>query len=269
MEMQDRQAPVWQVKSVYKAMELLTLFTEEQTSWSLAALSSVLDQPKSTISNMLRTLEEGGMLQREEGTGAYRLGLACMELGYRARSTVPILQYAMPFLEDLQVETDKIVYLTIPRNGRVFYLEAIFPGRRSIHYSVAGKTLPMHCTGCGKAMLAYMQAEEIAMILDKHGLSRLTDATITDRDRLLDEMRVTRQRGYAVDNGEESTGVRCVAVPIMNHGAVLGAVSLSGSPLSIRDEDLPGLAVKIMEVTNHLSARSELFPKGKTMQEQR
>lgn len=79
-----------------------------------------------------------------------------MELSYCAHAAMPVIQYAVPVMEDLQVSTGEIIYLTSHIGGQVFYLECVYPSRRSVSYSVSGKTLPMHCTGCGKAMLSQM-----------------------------------------------------------------------------------------------------------------
>lgn len=95
------------------------------------------------------------------------------------------------------------------------YLENIFTSRLNIHYSVFGKTLPMHCTGCGKAILSHLSQPEIDRIIEVIGLERFTPATITDYDQLMEELRVTRERGYAIDLSEESHGVKCVAAPLM------------------------------------------------------
>lgn len=250
----------WQIGSIAKALKLLNLFSEQNPTWTLAQISQMLSQPKSSVLNMLRTLESCDILIKDDQSQSYRLGLACMELGYNARSTVPILPYAIPILEDLQADTGKIVYLTIPRKGRVLYLESFFPGKRNIHYSISGKTLPMHCTGCGKAMLAHLPKEEVLRILEEHGLPKYTENTFTDIDLLLEELERIRQRGYALDLGEESVGVKCVAVPILNRGQLLGSVSVSGSNIGMLDEDLPMYAEKIMGVTNLLSFKADLFP---------
>lgn len=96
----------------------------------------------------------------------------------------------------------------------MFYLECVYPSRRSVSYSVSGKTLPMHCTGCGKAMLSQMPTDQVEAIIQKHGLPSFTQNTITDHDALMEQLAVCRRRGYALDNEEETMGVKCVAMAI-------------------------------------------------------
>lgn len=84
-----------------------------------------------------------------------------MQLSYCAQAGSPVAQYAIPVMEDLQSATGDIIYLTSHIDGKVFYMECVYPSRRSIYTSVSGKTLPMHCTGCGKAMLSQMPTEQV------------------------------------------------------------------------------------------------------------
>jgi DNA-binding IclR family transcriptional regulator len=95
--------------------------------------------------------------------------------------------------------------------------------------SQIGITVPMHCTALGKTMAAYRSEAEINQWIDTNGLEPSTDATITDTDAFLRELREIRSRGYAVDEGEFETSVRCVAAPIRDRmGIVIAAVSVSG-----------------------------------------
>ena len=138
------------VTATAKALRVLDCFTPTQTELSLAQISRILNMPKSTLLNQLRTLEEAGFLCKSQEGQTYRLGYKIMELSYCAHAAMPIIQYAVPVMEDLQVSTGEIIYLTSHIGGQSFYLECVYPSRRSVSYSVSGKTLPMHCTGCGK-----------------------------------------------------------------------------------------------------------------------
>ena len=172
-----------------------------------------------------------------------------------------IVHYARPVLEELQTKTSEIIYLTTHINGRVLYLEAMYPSIRNINYSVIGKTLPMYCTGCGKAMLAYLPSEEIEQIYDTWPLQKFTPNTITTHDELSEELKRIRNHGYSIDVEEESIGVKCVAVPIRDStGYPVGAISISGSLMSMKDNLLDGYAENLSNVCNSLAPYSSLFP---------
>jgi len=249
------------VNSIAKCLRILGSFTPQNAELSLAQLSRIHGMPKSTLLNMLRTMEDAGFLYKTRNSMNYRLGFKLMELSYNARASLSIVQYALPFMEDLQSQTGEIVYLTTHVDGRVLYLECIYPTKKSITYSTNGKTLPMHCTGCGKAMLAYMGEEEVDGIIAKWGLPRITSHTITSPTKLKKALAKYRELGYAIDNSEEGHDVRCIAMPIRStDGHVAGALSISGSTMTMRDEKFPGYARLLAGACNFLSQYAQLFP---------
>ena len=260
-EKSNEQRAGWRVRSVIKALHILELFTPTQTELSLAQLSRLTDMPKSTLLNMLKTLESEGYLLHLQKTQTYRLGYKTLQLGYSVRSSMPIIQYAIPFMEDLMSKTHETVYLTTHVNGQVFYLDGVYYSRRFGKYSITGKTLPLHCTGCGKAMLSYMAREETESIIRRWGLRRFTPNTITDPEALFAEIAATRERGYAIDTEEETLGVRCVATAIRNtQGRPVGAVSIQGTTMSMTDERIAECARLTASVSTILSEHAHLFP---------
>ncbi len=253
--------PNGMVLSLLKAMRVLRCFSDRQPEWGLGQLSQELSIPKSTLLNLVKTLEFGGYLEKVPNTQNYKLGLEVFELGYVAKASIPIIQYAIPILEDIQEKTGVIVYFTVPRNGKVLYLEGVYPGRKLIHYSVTGKVLHMHCTGCGKAMLTYLPEETVKRIIDYWGMPQFTLQTINNYESLMATLKCYRKQGYALDLEEESPGVKCVAVPIRtSHNEVLGAISISGSMISMPDDKIPEYAEILMNACNILAQKASLFP---------
>ena len=114
--------------------------------------------------------------------------------------------------------------------------------------SVLGMTAPLVCTGIGKAILAYMPEEQIDELLSKP-IEKFTDNTITDPDKLREELKKIRNNGYSVDNMEHEYGVKCVAVPVLNHlGQVQGAVSITGPSLRFPASSYKKYASKLQNV---------------------
>ncbi len=256
-----RETESGRVNSVKKALRVLECFTTAAPEMTLTQLSRELDMPKSTLLNLIRTLEESGYLYRVRQSQNYRLGYKIMELGYSMRSAFPVVQFALPLMEELQLATGEFVYLTTHINGRVLYLECVYPQKRTVGYSITGKTLPMHCTGCGKAMLSSFSDKQIEWIIDTWGLERKTLNTITEREQLLGELEAIRSRGYALDLEEETPGVRCVAMPVRSSdGMAAGAISISGPVHSITEEKIPRYVKLLSDMTSILATRANLFP---------
>lgn len=248
------------VNSVAKAMRILDCFTPTQARLTLAQISHHLDLPKSTTLNLIRTLEQGDYLLRGPDQ-SYQLGYKMLELSYCLRASMPIVQYAVPFMEELQIQTGETIYLTTHIEGRTLYLEGMYPSIRIGNYSITGKTLPMHCTGCGKAMLAYLPPAELDWILETWPLVRCTPNTITDPVRLREELAAVRERGYAIDREEETPGVKCIGVAIRDgEGYPVGALSVSGTVMSMKDDLLDGYARTVSRVCHVLIGNASQFP---------
>ena len=258
--------PSWQVKSVTKAFNILSCFTPEAHELSLADISAKLKMPKSTTLNLLRTLESFGYVMRSYPSMNYRLGYSAMQLNYCTQMSMPAVRLALPFLEDLQIRTGKTIYLTSHINGKVLYLEVAHQNRRIFSYSISGKTLPMHCTGCGKAMLAFLPEDEIKKVIETHGLPTNTSNTITDEAKLMKELEETRARGYAIDNEEETLGIRCIASPIRNaQGYPTGALSISGAVNTMQDEQLLSYLDALLNSCQALANNANEFPAGQIL----
>jgi DNA-binding IclR family transcriptional regulator len=203
----------------------------------------------------------GGYLVKVPNTQNYRLGMELFELGYVVKSSIPIIQYAIPIMEDIQEKTGEIVYFTVPRNGKVLYLEGVYPGKKLIHYSISGRVLYMHCTAVGKAILAYLPEEMVKKIIEYWGMPIFTPQTISNSKDLMEALELNRKRGYAIDIEEESPGVKCLAVPIRtSHNEVLGALSISGSVISMLDSKFSLYAELLMSASNILAQKANLFP---------
>ena len=98
-------------------------------------------------------------------------------------------------------------------------------------------------TGIGKAILAHLPESEWPQRISQER-RKYQPGTITDYDAIVEELRTTRQRGYALDNGERDREVRCVGVPIYNaFGQLVGGMSTSGPSITMTDEKLARCAV--------------------------
>lgn len=106
-------------------------------------------------------------------------------------------------------------------------------------FTEVGRRVPAHCTGVGKALLSQLPEHEVLALIARTGLPAQTPHTITDPQLLLKELRRIRRMGYALDDAEQESGVRCIAVALPDAPTLL-AISISG-PLA----RLPGALVKV------------------------
>jgi len=246
------------IRSVSRALELLKTFRGEQSELSLAEISRRLSLNRSTTFRLLVTLQAHGYLEQDRETRKYRLGVTCLELGSVFLNQSDIRKEAFPILGDLRDDCKETVHLARLAGSEVVYLEkleGLLP--IGIMGSRVGGRAPAHCTGLGKAMLAYIPETEIRQLYAKSGLRRFAPNTITDLTELLSELATIKERGYGIDNEEHEPDVRCVAVPIWNYRQkVVGAISVSG-PAGRIDRAIVerGLVARVKEAGQAISSR--------------
>jgi len=247
------------IASVAKAIRILSAFTDQEIS--LAAIAKATGYPKTTVHGILSTLVDYNLVAHSESSQNYVLGTGLMELAYHAKLSLTLVQIAAPVMNHISRQSNQNVYLTTHSSGRLLYLEACYRDKAYIGYSESGKTLPMHCTASGKAMLAYMTDEQVSAIVERYPLTRRTGNTIADVSLLNRELEETRKRGFAVDDEEETIGVKCVAVPVLQEqGIPVGALSLSGSAASMTMAKMYEYYELLSDQVRVLKTNAKLFP---------
>ena len=227
------------VDAAAKALELLSVFSYREPRLSLADLAARTGIPRATAFRLLSTLEQAGFLVKDHG--AYQLGIKCFVLGNIVAGGLDLRDTAHPHLVALRDTTRETTQIAILDHWQVVYLERVIsPYPVGLMRSRAGAILPAYCTALGKTLLAYMPEAEVEAWATTQKFPALTPRTITSARRLLKELRVIRERGYAIDDEERERGARCLAAPIRNHhGDVVAAISVAG-PIDRLPQELVG-----------------------------
>jgi DNA-binding IclR family transcriptional regulator len=114
-----------------------------------------------------------------------------------------------------------------------------------------GTRFHLHTSALGKAILAHLPEDEVAAVIDQHGLGAYTEETITDRDAIREELRETRERNVAYDTEERVSRSKSVAESIKNEsGQIVGSVGVSGPVGRLRDDRLAEIEDRLHDVTN-------------------
>lgn len=197
--------------------------------------AAYLDMPKTTVFDHLETIEELGFVVKADGE--YRVGARFLDLAGYARQRMDVFQVAKPEVKKLADQTGEHANLMIEEHGRGIFLYTA-KGDQAVHLDTyAGHHVHLQTTALGKAILAHLPRNRVEDILDEHGMPKITDNTICDRDELFDQLERIRERGYATDLAERIEGMRCVAAPIVPQDqAVVGAISVSGPQNRMKNE---------------------------------
>jgi DNA-binding IclR family transcriptional regulator len=191
-------------------------------------LADSLGVHKTTAYRYLNTLLQTGYIQTN-GDGLYQLGNKILELGSQMLRRMPLRETAHPFLVKLSAETQKTVHLCVLDGAEVVYLDKVESQRSLPIISRIGSRAPAYCTGVGKALLSSLPTDQVVELLRKSPLTKRTSMTITDPIKLLEDLKLTRERGYAIDNGEHEEGIKCFAASIKGYGGeTVGAISITG-----------------------------------------
>jgi IclR family acetate operon transcriptional repressor len=218
------------VGSVAKALRVLDIVADSPSGgMTLTDLTRALGTSKSTAYSLARTLVNAGYLRDVQPGPRYVLGMALVRLGDRASSELPLADLVKPVLAELTRHTGMTSRAAINDDGYpVFVARVDAPGAIKFHTPLGIRELP-HTSAAGKAILAFLPAEETDRVAEETALPVRTRKTITSAATLREEIALTRERGYALDDEEDQDGVLCVGAPIFDHaGAVFGALSVTG-----------------------------------------
>jgi DNA-binding IclR family transcriptional regulator len=209
-----------------RAFALLTCFTANDTDLSLAKLASRTGIPKATVHRLVGQLAQCGAVERTPA--GVRLGMRLFELGQLAPRHRDLREAALPHMEDLARATAHTVHLAVLDGTEVVYLEKLTGRHGPPLPSRVGGRMAAHCTGVGKALLAFSPAAAVNEVVASE-LVRRTPHTITLPAVLRRELADIRRSGLAFDREESTPGVVCVACPVFGPtGAVVAAVSITG-----------------------------------------
>jgi len=223
------------IKSLDRAMEVLERLSEMNGA-TLSELAGALDQAPASVYRVLFTLEARGIVDFDAGAQVWHIGAGAFQIGSRFLRRTSLVERARPALRDLMQATGETANLGIVRDGQVLFLSQVETQATIRAFFAPGTMSPMHASGIGKALLAQMEPERVAAILDRHGAARFTEHTLTG-EALTVDLAETRARGYAVDAEEKNLGMRCIAAPIFDvHGEAVAGISVSGPANRIPDD---------------------------------
>lgn len=228
--------------TVARAFEILE-FVRESEGASVGAVADEFDLPTSTAHDYLTTLAELGYLNRRNGE--YDLSLAFIDHGTYVQSERAFGDVVQPYLERLADETGETVWYIVEERGEGVYVKRA-SGRDALQpYASIGTRSDLHSIAGGKAILASLPDERVDRIVEDRGLEEHTPRTITDRAELEEMRERVRERGYALNRGENIDGWRAVASPVVHGDRLYGAIAVAGPENRFRgdyfEETLPEL----------------------------
>ena len=238
------------VQSIERAFNLLETLARNNGVMGLSQLAAESGLPLPTIHRLVRTLVDLGYM-RQEPSRQYALGPRLLLL--TDSSSTMMSAVARPHLSSLVDALGETANLAMLDGDQIVYVAQV-PSRHSMRmFTEVGRRVLPHCTAVGKAVLADMPEDKVVALLQRTGMPQHTEHTITDPGAFLKSLTWTTEHGYAIDDGEQELGVRCVAVAVPGLVTRL-ALSVSGPATRMTEETVQRAAPLLAEAASALSA---------------
>ena len=237
------------VKSAARSVDVLEyLALHGDHPIRLRELSEELGVPRSSLHALLRTLVDKGWVRTDSTGTLHAIGIRALLVGTKYLDADPHVPLVTPFLDQLREQLDETFHLGRMDGTDIVYLATRESSQYLRPFSRVGRRLPAHATSLGKAVLATLPEHEVSARLPQE-LNSLTPKTIIDRNALLADLALARGRGYAIDNEENTLGVRCFAVALQYNNPVTDAISAS-VPIARLDSERQAVIVSALRATS-------------------
>ncbi|WP_274426479.1 HTH-type transcriptional regulator BhcR [Chelativorans sp. YIM 93263] len=224
------------IQSLDRAMDVLKVVADAN-GLSLTEIAQASGQAASTAYRILITLEKHGIVQFDEPAQLWHVGLEAFRIGSSFLGRTRIVEQSRPVMQRIMTATGETANLAIIDQGEVIFVSQVETHEPIRAFFRPGTRGPVHASGIGKALLAFLPQPQIEALLMRAPLDAFTKKTIVLPSALIAEIETIRARGWSIDDEEGTLGMRCIAAPIFNQlGEAVAGVSLSGPAFRVTPE---------------------------------
>ncbi|MDF7801000.1 IclR family transcriptional regulator [Pontiellaceae bacterium B1224] len=243
----------YHIPNLGKACDVLELISNTPGGCPLKDISASLSIPRTTALRITQTLLEANYLARNE-EGAFTLGPSLVQLGVKALDNLDIRGFARPILQALSQETGESSHLAMLTGDKSMLVEVADSPHPIRIASRPGTLVELHCSSTGKIFLAFSVTEPRQFIQSLE-LTKHTEQTDTTLEDVLASIEETRKKGYAMDEEEFMTGVRCMAAPVKNaFGKTIAAIGITASTSTFTKAKIRTMAKKLQRAAAEISS---------------
>ena len=216
-------------RTVKRAIDIMKLIKDTGDELTIKEISRLMDIPITSTFDIVHTLCEEKFLEYSRpNSKTYSIGIRAFEVGSSYRLHKNIIEIIHPYVEKLMRMSHATSFFAIVDNAEIIYLDKV-EAETSIRTSAElGSRKNLCATGLGKAIMMYYPEEKIRTIFSSRKLAAFTEFTILNVDQFLSELKIARDRGYAIDNRENDLNIFCIAHAILNsYGTPIGSISIA------------------------------------------
>ena len=243
------------IRAVERALDVLMCFTSQTPELTMTQISEMVDINKSTVHRLLATLEGKRFVERDAITGLYKPGIRLLQMAFLTLEHNDLRRLAAPFLHNLCDQFRENVNLSVLDDTDVIYLEVIESPQRVKLAAEPGQRLPAFCTASGKAIIAFLPEDKVRDILAR-GMPKYTQNTLISEEVFWENMRHTREQGYAISEQEFEDGINAIAAPICNHP--IASVSIAGPAYRLTRERMIEIGPQLLTAVKKIAQEVKL-----------
>lgn len=222
-----------------RGLDILELLIDHEEGLRVPDITAALDLPRASTHELVNTLVERGYLTVSKDTGRFSLGVSALQLGAGYERGLDLAKVGRECATQIAAECGETVQV-VTRDGSYAVFIVRIDSTHSIRLvSNVGSRLPASCTAGGKMLLSMLADNDLQSLLPDDGhLVSMTSHSITTRERLDEDLALTRERGWAWEYCESNEHVTCVAAPVFDRlGQCIAAMSISVPVMRWSDDD--------------------------------
>jgi DNA-binding IclR family transcriptional regulator len=215
------------IQSLDRGLVILQWVARSRHPVSLGELAEQLDIDRSSAFRLAHTLRRRGFLSCPPGRKDYVLGSSMWTLSRQYDWSNMLVKVADPELKQLATQINETAHLAIREGKSALFIDSAHATHVIAVAGQTGELVPLHCTAHGKALIADADERELHSQFGPGPLQMYTKNTITTIKGLAKECAAIRERGYATDESEYTSEMRCVAAPIRVGNDIVGSIGIS------------------------------------------
>ncbi|MCT4619662.1 MAG: IclR family transcriptional regulator [Marinisporobacter sp.] len=244
-------------QSLDKALGLLKYFTAENPVRGLSEIARLSSIPKATVYRLFNTFEKNGYLRKIDISGKqnqYQLGMKFLELGVLVSEALEIKEIAVPFMRKLRDEINEDVQLVMREKNQAIYVEKLICTHPVRLFTKTGRTASLNAGACPRAILSFLEDDEINQIIEEESFAKYTENTIVQKEKLWELIRRSRKHGYTISFGEMEMQTIGIGAPIFDYRKkVVAAISTAGPVQRFDEEKIDEIIQKVKNTAKEIS----------------
>jgi IclR family KDG regulon transcriptional repressor len=241
------------IRAVERALDVLLCFSMQTPELNMTQISEKVGMHKSTVHRLLATLERRRFVQRDPISGIYRPGIRLLQMSYLALGEINFRQIAIPFMHRLQEQFRETVDLAILDGNDVVFTDVVESPQRVKLAASPGQRLPACSTASGRAILAYLPETEAVRVCEQNNHEFIPFKKVS-LDEFIQHLRITRERGFSLDEEMLEEGINAVGAPILSiNNKPVGSIAIAGPAYRLDHAKLLEIGPAVAKATAQIS----------------